>query len=87
MAGLVLEQAIRDADSIDTVAVQAALDSLDLMTFFGRLRFDTSPERHGLQIGHDMVLIQWQLDEQGVLLKQVVWPENAATADALFPIP
>jgi len=87
VAGLVLEQAIRDADSIDTVAVQAALDSLDLMTFFGRLRFDTSPERHGLQIGHDMVLIQWQLDEQGVLLKQVVWPANAATADALFPIP
>jgi len=86
-AGLVLEQAIRTADTIDTLAVRAALDGLDVMTFFGRLRFDTSPERHGLQIGHDMVLVQWQLDEHGVLLKQVVWPESAATANTLYPIP
>lgn len=86
-AGLVLEQAIRAANSVDTIEVQAALDALDLMTFFGRLRFDTSPERHGLQIGHDMVLVQWQLDERGGFVKQVVWPDSAATASPLYPIP
>jgi branched-chain amino acid transport system substrate-binding protein len=84
-AGLILQKAIETAGSADTQKVKAALDSLDLMTFFGRIKFDTSAASHGLQIGHDMVYIQWQKDAAGNLLKQVVWPEAGKSAAALYP--
>ncbi len=86
-AGLVLQKAIEDADSVDPQAVKAALDKIDMTTFFGRIKFDTSAESHGLQIGHDMVYIQWQKDDSGNLVKQVVWPEAGATAKPLYPKP
>jgi branched-chain amino acid transport system substrate-binding protein len=85
-AGLILQKAILDAGSTDPDAVLAALEALDMMTFYGRITFDTSPENHGLQIGHSMVYIQWQESASG-LEKQVVWPLEAATAEALFPLP
>jgi branched-chain amino acid transport system substrate-binding protein len=85
-AGLVLQKALMDAGSTNPEAVKAALDAMDIMTFYGRIKFDTSPESHGLQVGHSMVYIQWQEGPEG-LEKQVVWPPEAATADALYPLP
>lgn len=86
-AGLILQKAIEDADSFDTEKVKAALEAFDLLTFFGHIKFDTSPENHGLQIGHDMVYIQWQTDADGNLAKQVVWPSEGKSAEALYPLP
>ncbi len=86
-AGLILQKAIEDADSIDPNAVKAAMDNMDILTFYGHIKFDTSPEAHGLQIGHDMVYIQWQKDDAGNSMKQVVWPLEGATASALYPKP
>jgi len=86
-AGVVLQKAIEDADSIDPAAIKAALDNMNMLTFYGGIRFDTSPEAHGLQIGHSMVYIQWQKDEAGNLTKQVVWPLEGATAKTIYPIP
>jgi branched-chain amino acid transport system substrate-binding protein len=63
------------------------MDDMDTLTFYGRVKFDTSEEAHGLQVGHDMVYIQWQTDDQGNLMKQVVWPLEGATADTLYPRP
>ncbi len=85
-AGLVLEKAIRDADSTDPAAIKSALDAMDLTIFYGDIKFDTSADAHGLQIGHSMIYIQWQDDGSG-LGKQVVWPLNGATAESLYPIP
>jgi len=86
-AGLLLQKAIIDADSIDPEAVKAALDAMNLFTFYGGIKFDTSAEAHGLQIGHSMVVIQWQKNDAGELVREVVWPKDVATADAIFPIP
>jgi branched-chain amino acid transport system substrate-binding protein len=86
-AGLILESAILASDSVDPAEVKAALDAMDILTFYGRVKFDTSAEAHGLQIGHDMVYIQWQQDADGNLVKQVVWPVEGATADTVYPIP
>ncbi len=83
VAGLILEKAIATAGSIDTEKVKAALDKMDVMTFYGHIKFDTA-KAHGLQLGHDMVDIQWQRDENKKLVKQVVWPEAAATAKPIF---
>lgn len=85
-AGLILQAAIQAADSVDTDKVKTAMDGLDLMTFFGQTKFDTTAEAHGLQVAHSMVYIQWQSGSSG-LEKQVVWPEAAKTAEALYPIP
>jgi branched-chain amino acid transport system substrate-binding protein len=85
-AGLVLEAAIRDADSTDPAAIKAALDAMDLTIFYGDIQFDTTDEAHGLQIGHSMVYIQWQMGANG-LEKQVVWPLGGATADPIYPLP
>lgn len=85
-AGLILQKAIADADSTDPAAVRAVLDNMDMLTFFGHIKFDISAEAHGLQIGHSMVYIQWQYDENGELLKQVVWPLEGATADTIYPM-
>jgi ABC-type branched-subunit amino acid transport system substrate-binding protein len=86
-AGLILQKAIEDADSTDPAAIKAALDNMDVLTFFGYTKFDTTAEAHGLQIGHSMVYIQWQKDADGNLMKQVVWPQEGATAETIYPIP
>lgn len=85
-AGLILQAAIEQAGSVDAQAVKEALDSLDQLNFFGHIKFDTTPEAHGLQIGHEMVYVQWQKDDGGNLVKQIVWPAEAKTADALTPV-
>jgi branched-chain amino acid transport system substrate-binding protein len=86
-AGLVLQKAIIDADSVDPEAVKAALNAMNLMTFFGGTKFDTSEEAHGLQIAHDMVVAQWQKNDAGELERVIIAPADVATADALYPIP
>jgi branched-chain amino acid transport system substrate-binding protein len=85
VAGLLLQQAIEKAGSLETQAVKTALENTDTLTFFGHMKFDTSAERHGLQIGHSMVYIQWQSGSNGYQ-KQVVWPAEGTTAEVLYPM-
>ena len=87
VAGLILQKAILDAGTTNTDAVTVALDSMDILTCYGRIKFDTSEESHGLQIGHNMVYIQWQQGDNEDLIKQVVWPLEGATAEAIYPKP
>lgn len=87
MAGLVLQKAIEDADSVDPEKVKAALEALDIYTFYGGIKFDTTPEAHGLQIGHQMVVAQWQKDDAGALVRKVIWPADVANAEPLYPVP
>jgi len=81
-AGLLLQKALEDAQSIDTEKVRAALDKLDILTFFGRVKFSTDPKTHGKQIAHEMVYVQWQKDSAGKLATQIVWPLEAKSSDA-----
>lgn len=85
-AGAVLQHAIEQANSIDPEKVTAALNAMDVTTFYGHLKFATDPGHHGLQEAHQMVLAQWQM-VNGKLGRQVVWPEVAKSADLLYPIP
>ena len=85
-AGMILQKAIMTAASTDPQAVKDALDKMDILTFYGRVKFETSPAAHGLQVGHEMVYIQWQKDG-GKLVKQVIWPREGATAQTLYPMP
>ena len=86
-AGLILQAAIQAAGSTDAEKVKAAMDGLNMMTFFGLTKFDTSAGAHGLQVAHEMVYIQWQKGPSDKLAKQVVWPDVTKTAEAVYPIP
>jgi branched-chain amino acid transport system substrate-binding protein len=84
--GLILQRAIEQAGGTDTGKVAAALNATDITTFYGRTKFATQANQHGLQIGHTMVLAQWQKDKSGVLVKQVVWPAAGKSANLVYPI-
>ena len=86
-AGVILQKAIIDADSVDPEAVKAALNAMNVMTFFGGIQFDNSDEAHGLQIAHKMVVAQWQKNDAGELVLEIVAPADVATVDPLYPIP
>ena len=85
-AGLVLQHAIEQAGSLDSAKVAGILNNMDVTTFYGRTKFATAANEHGLQIGHTMVVAQWQKDKSGKLVKQVVWPADAKSANFLYPI-
>jgi branched-chain amino acid transport system substrate-binding protein len=82
-AGLILQHAIEESGSIDQAKVAATLNKIDVTTLFGRTKFSTDPKEHGLQIAHAMVLGQWQ-KKGGQLVKEVIWPHEAKTADTLY---
>lgn len=86
-AGLVLEKAIKNADSIDPEAVKAALNAMNLMTFYGGIQFDPSEEAHGMQIAHKMVVAQWQKNAAGELERVIIAPADVALADPLYRVP
>jgi len=76
-AGLALMQAIENAGTLDTAAVIDAFKELDIQTFGGGYAID--PETL-IQVGHDMVTIQWQDGE-----KVIVAPTEFANADPVYP--
>jgi branched-chain amino acid transport system substrate-binding protein len=82
-AGLILQHAIEQAGSIEPAKVAEALNKMDVTTMFGRTKFATDPKEHGLQIGHEMVVAQWQ-KKDGKLVKEVIWPKSAKTAEIAY---
>jgi branched-chain amino acid transport system substrate-binding protein len=85
-AGVVLQKAIEEAGSTDSAKVKEVLDKMNLLTFFGSVKFNTSSEAHGLQDSHSMVYIQWQKDSDDKLVKEVVWPLEAQSAEPIYPL-
>jgi branched-chain amino acid transport system substrate-binding protein len=67
-----LEEAGADDESLWRVAC-----AQDCGTFFGRFRIDPAT---GLQVGHEMVLVQWRRGR-----KLVVWPPAVSQARPLYP--
>jgi branched-chain amino acid transport system substrate-binding protein len=76
-AGLALMEAIENAGTLDTAAVIEAFKELDIQTFGGGYAID--PETL-IQVGHDMVTIQWQDGD-----KVIVAPSDFANAEAIYP--
>lgn len=88
MAGLLLQKAIEETGSLDPAQLKTYLDGVDLLTFYGHIKFSTDAKTHGKQAAHSMVYIQWQKDSSGKLAKQIVWPLEAKSAGAtLRPAP
>jgi len=62
--GLVLAECIRRAGSLEDERLRQVADELDFHTFYGRFRIDP---RTGRQIGHRILLTQWQRGRKVVL--------------------
>ena len=74
----VLLEAIKRAGSLDGEKVRAGILKFDGNTVFGGFRLDAD----GFQIGHKMVMFQWQDGK-----KAIVWPEELAPGTPRFPTP
>jgi branched-chain amino acid transport system substrate-binding protein len=85
-AGLILQRAIEQAGGTDTAKVANVLNNTDITTFYGRTKFSTDAKDHGLQVGHAMVIAQWQKGKSGAPVKEVVWPLAAKSANVVYPI-
>lgn len=77
-AGLALQKAIENVDSLDPDRVRDGLVSLDFITFFGRIKFNSV----GQNPYKPMLLEQIQ---HGV--RQTVWPPERSSARPLYPTP
>ena len=62
--GLVLAECIRQADSLEDERLWKVAAELDFNSFYGRFRIDP---RTGHQVGHRILLTQWQQGRKVVL--------------------
>lgn len=76
--GLAFQYAIQKAGSIDPQKVRDALASLDIMTFYGQIRFDST----GANTFKPMATVQIQ---NGNLV--TVYPSGVANAQLMYPTP
>jgi len=76
---LVFQRAIQSAGSLEAEPVRAALAGLDLMTFYGRIKFDS----RGVNIYKPMAVEQLQPDGH----TYTVFPQDAAEREAIYPLP
>jgi branched-chain amino acid transport system substrate-binding protein len=70
--------AVEKVNSLDSDKVRKALGELKFMSFYGGWDVDET----GLQVGHDMVDIQWQGGK-----RVIVWPPEAQTGKVYYPMP
>lgn len=75
---LALVDGIEKANSLDSDKVRKALGEISFMSFYGGWRIDAT----GLQVGHDMVDVQWQNGK-----RVIVSPESARTGKFVYPMP
>jgi len=78
IAVVAYQLAIEKAGSLDPAKVRDGLASLDVMTFYGQIRFDS----RGVNTYKPMVVEQLQPDGK----KYTVWPAAVAEKSALYPM-
>lgn len=74
--GLIIEKCINDTGVIDDKILREHAKGTGFNTFYGNFRTDAK----GNQIGHKMVVVQWQNGR-----KVIVHPDSVANADILYP--
>jgi branched-chain amino acid transport system substrate-binding protein len=78
-AVIAYQRAIEKADSIEPTKVRDALAAIDMMTYFGRIKFDA----RGVNVYKPMAVEQYQPDGK----KYTVWPPEVAEKPPVYPMP
>jgi branched-chain amino acid transport system substrate-binding protein len=71
-------RAIEKANSLDPTKIRDAIAALDIMTFYGQIKFDS----RGINVYKPMAIEQLQPDGR----KYTVFPASVAEKDALYPM-
>jgi branched-chain amino acid transport system substrate-binding protein len=79
VAVVAYQRAIEKAGTLEPTKVRDALAAIDLMTYYGRVKFDS----RGVNIYKPMAVEQYQPDGS----KYTVWPADVAEKPALYPMP
>jgi branched-chain amino acid transport system substrate-binding protein len=74
----ILTEGIKHAGALDGAKIREAILTMDFNTVFGAFKVDGD----GFQIGHKMLMFQWQGGK-----KAIVWPEELAPVAPRFPTP
>ena len=74
--GLILEKCIDKAETLNDSVLREVAKGLEIDTFYGKFKTD----RTGHQIGHKMVVVQWQNGE-----KVIVFPDPISQAKFIYP--
>ena len=77
-AGLVMQHCVEVAGTLDPLRLREIAGALDFSTFYGRFRIDPVT---GRQVGHEVLIVQWQ-----GMSKRVVWPPRVAETAARYPV-
>ena len=75
--GLIIEKCIEVSGTLDDLAFREVARGAQFRTFYGNFKTDSN----GNQIGHEMVVVQWQEGK-----KVIVYPESIAQAKILYPM-
>ncbi|WP_242392275.1 amino acid ABC transporter substrate-binding protein [Anaeromyxobacter oryzisoli] len=78
-AVIAYQRAIEKAGSIEPTKVRDALAAVDMMTYFGRIKFDA----RGVNVYKPMAVEQYQPDGK----KYTVWPREVAEKPPVYPMP
>jgi branched-chain amino acid transport system substrate-binding protein len=79
VAVIAYQKAIEKAGTIEPTKVRDALAAIDVMTFYGKIKFDA----RGVNIYKPMAAEQYQPDGN----KYTVWPQDVAEKPILYPMP
>ena len=79
VAVIAYQKAIEKAGTIEPTKVRDALAAIDIMTFYGKIKFDT----RGVNVYKPMAVEQYQPDGK----KYTVWPQDVAEKPPLYPMP
>jgi branched-chain amino acid transport system substrate-binding protein len=73
------QRAVEKAGTLEPTKVRDALASIDMMTYFGRIKFDA----RGVNVYKPMAVEQYQPDGK----KYTVWPQEVAEKPPIYPMP
>ncbi len=76
--GIAFAKAIETAGTLDPAKVRDAIAKLDIMTFYGQIKFD----ERGINTFKPMAVEQWQKGQ-----KVTVFPQDVANGKAIWPTP
>jgi branched-chain amino acid transport system substrate-binding protein len=78
-AGVVLQKAIENANSLDVDAVRQAMHNMNTQTFWGPIKFNDQ----GVNVGTNSAAVSQIQNGQVV----VVWPKELQQSNPIFPKP
>lgn len=85
LTGIVIEKALQESNSLDDLALRAAIGGLS-----GKLRTLAGPfiiDKNGMQTGYTAGVSQFLPDGKGSFEPKLVFPPSLATAKAVYPAP